>query len=101
MGRAEWSIHSQGRQRKLLNWFVLYQSVLHLRPQFFYRYRWDFTSGAIVITGPALVTDDMPSVNGCSMKTEANLTAVKAIPPGKIMFETGPYIPDPRHKFTP
>lgn len=28
------------------------------------------------------------SVNGCSMKTEANLAAVKAIPPGKIMFET-------------
>ncbi|KAF9785842.1 Mg-dependent DNase [Thelephora terrestris] len=28
------------------------------------------------------------SVNGCSMKTEANLVAVKAIPPGKIMFET-------------
>jgi len=27
-------------------------------------------------------------VNGCSMKTEANMAAVKAIPPGKIMFET-------------
>ena len=28
-------------------------------------------------------------MNGCSMKTEANLAAVKVIPPGKIMFETG------------
>lgn len=48
--------------------------------------------------GPA--TDGVPSVNGCSMKTEANLAAVKAIPPGKIMFETGRSIPDPSwHKF--
>lgn len=28
------------------------------------------------------------------MKTEANLTAVRAVPPGKIMFETGQSIPD-------
>jgi len=27
-------------------------------------------------------------VNGCSMKTEANLTAVRAVPPAKIVFET-------------
>lgn len=33
------------------------------------------------------------------MKTEANLATVKAIPPGKIMFETGQPIPDPGHRF--
>lgn len=49
---------------------------------------------------PALVTDDVRSVNGCSMKTEANLAAVKTIPPGKIMFETGWFIADPKHHFT-
>jgi hypothetical protein len=45
--------------------------------------RWDFYHG------PGLVAHNPSSVNGCSMKTEANLAAVKAIPPGKIMFETG------------
>ena len=39
--------------------------------------------------GATLIADDTNSVNGCSMKTEANLTAVKAIPPANIMFETG------------
>jgi Tat protein secretion system quality control protein TatD with DNase activity len=47
------------------------------------------------------MSDHARSVNGCSMKTEANLAAVKAIPPGKIMFETGQFIPVPRSKFTP
>ena len=56
--------------------------------------------GGIVITGPALIADDLYSVNGCSMKTEANLAAVKAIPPGKIMFETGQSVPDLRPQFT-
>jgi TatD DNase family protein len=28
-------------------------------------------------------------VNGCSLKTEQNLLAAKAIRPGKIMLETG------------
>lgn len=45
----------------------------------------------------ALITDGLPSVNGCSMKTAANLAAVRAIPPGKIMFETGQLVPDLRY----
>lgn len=44
----------------------------------------------------APMTDVLFSVNGCSMKTEANLAVVKAIPPGKIMFETGQPVPDLR-----
>ncbi len=32
------------------------------------------------------------SLNGCSLKTEANLAAAKAIRPDKIMFETGEYL---------
>jgi hypothetical protein len=44
--------------------------------------------------GPALIADNLSSVNGCSMKTDANLSAVKAIPPERIMFETGQSIPD-------
>ena len=50
--------------------------------------------------GSALIANDLYSVNGCSMKTEANLAAVKAIPPGKIMFETGQPVPYTRHQFT-
>ena len=49
--------------------------------------------GGILAAGPTFTADDPPSVNGCSMKTEANLAAVKAIPPGKIMFETGQLVP--------
>jgi TatD DNase family protein len=74
--------------------------VLHLRPDRVYRYRWDFTLGVIVIMDPSLPADYSRSVNGCSMKTEANLAAVKAIPPGNIMFETGRSILDPRPQFT-
>lgn len=43
----------------------------------------------IAVVNFVSTTEDLPSVNGCSMKTEANLAAIKAIPPGKIMFETG------------
>lgn len=43
--------------------------------------------------GSVLVANDSPSVNGCSMKTEANLAVVKAIPPANIMFETGESVP--------
>jgi len=38
--------------------------------------------------GPEVIAYYLSSVNGCSMKTEANLATAKAIPPGKIMFET-------------
>ena len=76
---------------------TFYLSSNHLRPEQIYRCRWDFISGTVVITDPTLATDDTCSVNGCSMKTEANLAAVKAIPPGKIMFETGWSILDWRH----
>lgn len=34
------------------------------------------------------------------MKTEANLAAVDAIPPKKIMFETGQFVPDSRYRST-
>jgi TatD DNase family protein len=54
----------------------------------------------IVKVGPAPIANNPCSVNGCSMKTEANLAAVKAIPPGKIMFETGWSVPDRMHQFT-
>lgn len=32
------------------------------------------------------------SVNGCSLKTEDNLTAAKAILPEKLLLETGKYL---------
>ena len=35
------------------------------------------------------LTKTFVSVNGCSLKTEENLAAVKAIDPRRIMFETG------------
>lgn len=79
---------------------AIYWSNLCPPPERFPRYKWDFTSGGIVLMGPAFVTENMRSVNGCSMKTEANLAAVKAIPPGKIMFETGRFAPDPRDQIT-
>lgn len=73
-----------------------YSSALRLRPEQISRYKWDSTSGAVVVTEPSFRTDHIRSVNGCSMKTEANLAAVRKIPPGKIMFETGRFIPGPR-----
>ena len=99
---AALSIHSPERQRRLLNWSVPFIGLLFiLSPEWFSRYKWDSTSGGVDTAGPAHVADNLStSVNGCSMKTEANLAAVKAIPPGKIMFETGQFIPDPRHRFT-
>jgi hypothetical protein len=96
-----WSIRSLGLQRKSLNWFVQCAGLIFVpRLNTFPRYKWDSTSGGIVIVGPAFITENMRSVNGCSMKTEANLAAVKAIPPGKIMFETGRFAPDPRDQIT-
>ena len=79
---------------------TIYRPALHLWPERFSRYKWDSTSGAFLTIYPALAADYMRSVNGCSMKTEANLAAVKAIPPGKIMFETGWSIPNPRRQST-
>lgn len=98
---AALSTHSPERQRKLLNWFVLFIGPLFiLWPERFSRYKWDSTSGGVDTAGPALIADRLSSVNGCSMKTEANLAAVKTIPPGRIMFETGQFILDSRHRFT-
>ena len=98
---AALSIHSLERQRKLLNWFVPFIGLLFIPwPERFSRCKWDSTSGGVDTTGPALTADRLSSVNGCSMKTEANLAAVKTIPPRKLMFETGQFIPDPRHRFT-
>jgi len=98
---AAWFIHSLERRRKSLNWFV--QSIRHLfdlGPERVSRYKWDSTSGWWNWHGSALTANDLYSVNGCSMKTEANLAAVKAIPPGKIMFETGRSVSVLRLQFT-
>ena len=89
-----WSIHSPGRQRKSLNWSVQSIGLLPTLPERSSRCEWDFTSGGMSAIDSGLTPDGPSSVNGCSMKTEANLAAVKAIPPGKIMFETGRFIPD-------
>ena len=94
-------IHSPERQRKSLNWFARFRHSLNSWIEIFSRYKWDSTSGIWGVTGvSALIADVLYSVNGCSMKTEANLAAVKAIPPGKIMFETGQPVPDLMPQFT-
>ncbi len=54
------------------------------------RWTWGSTSGKLLSCWRhTLEIDEHRSLNGCGMKTEQNLAAVKAVRPDKIMFETG------------